>query len=185
MLYKNPLFNIICVYYILHLKLISEEKLGVLMTFVSPVKQMIFALKNMASFSEIEHSGVWPDINDDFIESLLVEAARLADSTIAPLNHSGDKVGSKLEADNVITPPGFKEAYKKFIDSSWGTISGSPEYGGQGLPRTLAVMTQELWNSANMSFSLCPMLTQGAIEAINQHGTELQKKKYLPKLFTL
>tara|TARA_B100000767_G_scaffold51880_1_gene47369 strand:+ start:5389 stop:7272 length:1884 start_codon:yes stop_codon:yes gene_type:complete len=184
MLYKNPLFNIICVYYILHLKLISEEKLGVLMTFVSPVKQMIFALKNMASFSEIEHSGVWPDINDDFIESLLVEAARLADSTIAPLNQSGDKIGSKLEADNVITPPGFKEAYKKFIDSSWGTISGSPEYGGQGLPRTLAVMTQELWNSANMSFSLCPMLTQGAIEAINQHGTELQKKKYLPKLLT-
>ena len=154
------------------------------MTFASPVKQMIFALKNMASFSDIEESGVWPEIKDDFIESLLIEAAKLADTTIAPLNHDGDKLGSKLLGDNVLTPPGFKDAYKKFIDSSWGTISGLPEYGGQGLPRTLAVMIQELWNSANMSFSLCPMLTQGAIEAINQHGTESQKKKYLPKLLT-
>ena len=154
------------------------------MTFASPVKQMIFALKNMASFSDIEESGVWPEIKDDFIESLLIEAAKLADTTIAPLNHDGDKLGSKLLDDNVLTPPGFKDAYKKFIDSSWGTISGLPEYGGQGLPRTLAVMIQELWNSANMSFSLCPMLTQGAIEAINQHGTESQKKKYLPKLLT-
>jgi len=154
------------------------------MTFASPVKQMIFALKNMASFSDIEESGVWPEIKDDFIESLLIEAAKLADTTIAPLNHNGDKLGSKLLDNNVLTPPGFKDAYKKFIDSSWGTISGLPEYGGQGLPRTLAVMIQELWNSANMSFSLCPMLTQGAIEAINQHGTESQKKKYLPKLLT-
>lgn len=154
------------------------------MTFASPVKQMIFALKNMANFSEMENSGVWPDVDDNFIESLLIEAAKLADTTIAPLNHSGDKIGSKLEADSVITPPGFKEAYKKFIGSSWGTISGSPKYGGQGLPKTIAVMTQELWNSANMSFSLCPMLTQGAIEAINQHGTEFQKNKYLPKLLT-
>jgi alkylation response protein AidB-like acyl-CoA dehydrogenase len=154
------------------------------MTFASPVKQMIFALKNMASFSDIEESGVWPEIKDDFIESLLIEAAKLADTTIAPLNHNGDKLGSKLLDNNVLTPPGFKDAYKKFIDSSWGTISGLPEYGGQGLPRTLAVMIQELWNSANMSFSLCPMLTQGAIEAINQHGTESQKKKYLPELLT-
>ena len=154
------------------------------MTFASPVKQMIFALKNMASFSDIEESGVWPEIKDDFIESLLIEAAKLADTTIAPLNHNGDKLGSKILGENVLTPPGFKDAYKKFIDSSWGTISGLPEYGGQGLPRTLAVMIQELWNSANMSFSLCPMLTQGAIEAINQHGTESQKKKYLPKLLT-
>ena len=154
------------------------------MTFASPVKQMIFALKNMASFSDIEESGVWPEIKDDFIESLLIEAAKLADTTIAPLNHNGDKLGSKILGENVLTPPGFKDAYKKFIDSSWGTISGLPEYGGQGLPRTLAVMIQELWNSANMSFSLCPMLTQGAIEAINQHGTESQKKRYLPKLLT-
>ncbi|MDC0474553.1 acyl-CoA dehydrogenase family protein [Hyphomicrobiales bacterium] len=154
------------------------------MAFASPVKQMIFALKNMANFSEIENSNVWPDINADFVESLLLEASKLADSTIAPLNHIGDKVGSKLEGADVITPPGFKDAYIKFIESSWGTISGSPEYGGQGLPRTLAVMTQELWNSANMSFSLCPMLTQGSIEAISQHGTDTQKKKYLPKLLT-
>ena len=97
------------------------------MAFASPVKQMIFALKNMANFSEIENSNVWPDINADFVESLLLEASKLADSTIAPLNHIGDKVGSKLEGADVITPPGFKDAYIKFIESSWGTISGSPE----------------------------------------------------------
>jgi len=77
------------------------------MAFASPVKQMIFALKNMANFSEIENSNVWPDINADFVESLLLEASKLADSTIAPLNHIGDKVGSKLEGADVITPPGL------------------------------------------------------------------------------
>ena len=78
------------------------------MTFASPVKQMIFALKNMANFSEMENSDIWPDVNVDFVESLLLEASKLADSTIAPLNHIGDKVGSKLEGVDVITPPGFK-----------------------------------------------------------------------------
>ena len=154
------------------------------MTFASPVKQMIFALKEMANYSEIIESELWPDLDDNFIETLLNEAAKLADNSIAPLNQSADKAGSILNNGNVYTAPGFKEAYKELVNSSWGTISGLKDYGGQGLPKTIAVMIQELWNTSCMSFSLCPMLTQGAVEAISHHGTDNQKKEYLPKLLT-
>ena len=154
------------------------------MTFASPVKQMIFALKEMANYSEIIESELWPDIDDNFIETLLNEAAKLADNSIAPLNQSADKAGSILNNGNVSTAPGFKEAYKELVNSSWGTLSGLKDYGGQGLPKTIAVMIQELWNTSCMSFSLCPMLTQGAVEAISHHGTENQKKEYLPRLLT-
>ena len=155
------------------------------MAFASPVKQMIFALKNMANYSDLSESNLWPDLDDSFVETLLNEAAKLADTTIAPLNYSADKAGSILNNNgDVTTAPGFKVAYNEFVNSSWGTISGMQEYGGQGLPKTLAVMIQELWNTSCMSFSLCPMLTQGAIEAISQHGSEIQKNEYLPKLLT-
>ena len=115
---------------------------------------------------------------------MLNEAAKLADNSIAPLNQSADKAGSILNNGNVSTAPGFKEAYKELVNSSWGTLSGLKDYGGQGLPKTIAVMIQELWNTSCMSFSLCPMLTQGAVEAISHHGTENQKKEYLPRLLT-
>ncbi len=154
------------------------------MTFASPVKQMIFALKEMANYSDIVESELWPDLDDSFIETLLNEAVKLADNSIAPLNQSADKAGSILNNGNVYTAPGFKEAYKELVNSSWGTISGLKDYGGQGLPKTIAVMIQELWNTSCMSFSLCPMLTQGAVEAISHHGTDNQKKEYLPKLLT-
>ena len=154
------------------------------MTFASPVKQMIFALKEMANYSDIVESELWPDLDDNFIETLLYEASKLADNSIAPLNQSADKAGSILNNGNVSTAPGFKEAYKELVNSSWGTVSGMKEYGGQGFPKTISVMIQELWNTSCMSFSLCPMLTQGAIEAISHHGTENQKKEYLPKLLT-
>ena len=154
------------------------------MTLVSPVKQMIFSLKEMANYSDIIESELWPDLDDNFIETLLNEAAKLADNSIAPLNQSADKAGSILNNGNVSTAPGFKEAYKELVNSSWGTLSGLKDYGGQGLPKTIAVMIQELWNTSCMSFSLCPMLTQGAVEAISHHGTENQKKEYLPKLLT-
>tara|TARA_Y100000739_G_scaffold90158_1_gene77062 strand:- start:51 stop:1826 length:1776 start_codon:yes stop_codon:yes gene_type:complete len=154
------------------------------MTFASPVKQMIFALKEMANYSDIVESELWPDLDDSFIETLLNEAVKLADNSIAPLNQSADKAGSILNNGNVYTAPGFKEAYKELVNSSWGTISGLIDYGGQGLPKTIAVMIQELWNTSCMSFSLCPMLTQGAVEAISHHGTDNQKKEYLPRLLT-
>ena len=136
------------------------------------------------NYSDIVESELWPDLDDNFIETLLNEAAKLADNSIAPLNQSADKAGSILNNGNVSTAPGFKEAYKELVNSSWGTISGLKDYGGQGLPKTIAVMIQELWNTSCMSFSLCPMLTQGAVEAISHHGTENQKKEYLPKLLT-
>ncbi|MEE2667782.1 MAG: acyl-CoA dehydrogenase [Pseudomonadota bacterium] len=154
------------------------------MAFVSPVNQMIFAATRMANFKHLKDSGVWPELNEDFLESLLKEAAKLSDKEIAPLNRIGDQHGCRLQEDNVLTAPGFKEAYKKFKDAGWSAISGSLENGGQGLPILLSVMIQELWNAACMSFSLCPMLSQGAIEAITHHGTKEQKSLYLPKLIS-
>ena len=154
------------------------------MAFVSPVNQMIFAATRMANFKHLKDSGVWPELNEEFLESLLKEAAKLADKEIAPLNRIGDQHGCKLQEDNVLTAPGFKEAYKKFKDAGWSAISGSLENGGQGLPILLSVMIQEFWNAACMSFSLCPMLSQGAIEAITHHGTKEQKSLYLPKLIS-
>ncbi|MEE3164928.1 MAG: acyl-CoA dehydrogenase family protein, partial [Pseudomonadota bacterium] len=154
------------------------------MAFVSPVNQMIFAATRMANFKHLKDSGVWPELNEELLESLLKEAAKLADKEIAPLNRVGDQHGCKLQGDNVLTAPGFKEAYKKFKDAGWSSISGLSENGGQGLPILFSVMIQEFWNTACMSFSLCPMLSQGAIEAITHHGTKEQKSLYLPKLIS-
>ena len=154
------------------------------MAFVSPVNQMIFTLSQMANYRDLEKSEIWPELNINFIKSLLEEAAKLADSEIAPLNQIGDQEGCNFSNNEVKTAPGFSKAYKKFIDSGWAGISGPSDKGGQGMPITIAVLIQELWNTSCMSFSLCPMLSQGAIEAINQHASEEIKLTYLPKLLS-
>ena len=103
---------------------------------------------------------------------------------IGPLNRTGDEQGSVLENGVVRTPDGFKDAYWKFVEGGWNSVPFEPEVGGQGLPWTLNTAIQEMWDAANTGWSLCPMLTVGAIEAITAHGTDEQKVKYLPKLVT-
>ena len=118
------------------------------------------------------------------IEAVLEEAGKLASGVLAPLNAAGDKQGAKLADGNVTTTPGWKEAYAAYRDGGWNAVPFTPEHGGQGLPWAMAFPLQEMWQSANMAFGLCPLLNQGAVEALTHYGTDTQKNLYLPKLIS-
>ena len=123
------------------------------------------------------------DISNDTVDVVLSEAAKFARDVIAPLNHLGDKEGCKWQADNTVqTPPGFKEAYKEMSEAGWCSIEGCEEFGGQNLSKMISASTAEMWHSANMSFSLCHLLSQGQIHALEKYGHPQQKQTYLPKL---
>ncbi len=145
--------------------------------YTPPVDDMLLLLFDVLGFAH-------PDIDRDTARSVLEEAAKLASGVLAPLNHSGDKAGAKFENGTVKTAPGFKEAYKQYCEGGWNAVPFDPEYGGQGLPWALAFCIQEMWQGANMAFGLCPLLNQGAVEAIALHGSDEQKQKFLPKLIS-
>lgn len=147
------------------------------MNYKPPVNEMLFSLYDTLGFSS-------EDIDKPMAESILDEAAKLASSVLAPINVTGDSQGAKLVDGAVKTADGFKEAYKLFCDGGWNAVPFDPEYDGQGLPWALSFPIQEMWQAANMSFGLCPLLTQGAVEAIHSHGTDEQKQYYLPKLIS-
>ncbi len=145
------------------------------MTYQPPVSEMMFALYDVLGF---EHE----DLDRETGEAILDEAAKLSAEVLAPLNKSGDEQGAKLNNHDVQTASGFKDAYKAYCEGGWNAVPFNPEYGGQGLPWAITFPLQEMWQGANMSFGLCPLLTQGAVEAIETHGTEEQKQRYLPNL---
>ena len=142
-----------------------------------PVQDMLFALFDVLGF---EHE----ELDRETGEAILDEAAKLAADVLAPLNKTGDAQGARLDGDVVKTADGFKEAYKIYCDGGWNSVPFDPEYGGQGLPWALAFPIQEMWQGANMSFGLCPLLNQGAVEAILAHGSQAQKDHLLPKLIS-
>jgi acyl-CoA dehydrogenase len=113
---------------------------------------------------------------------VLEEAAKLAAEVLAPLNKPGDAQGARLGKDGVIAADGFAAAYRKFVEGGWNGLGSDPQFGGQGLPSLVLAAAVEMWNSANMSFALCPVLTIGAMEAIKAHGSDELKARYLPKL---
>ncbi len=142
-----------------------------------PVKEMLFILHDVLGF---EHE----ELDLETCEAVLDEAAKLASGVLAPLNKSADEQGAILEGGQVKTAKGFKEAYQSYCEGGWNAVPFDPEYGGQGLPWALAFPIQEMWQGANMSFGLCPLLNQGAVEAISSHGSQEQKDYYLPKLIS-
>lgn len=142
-----------------------------------PVEDMQFLLHDVLGFKN-------EDLDRETSEAILGEAAKLANEVLAPLNWTGDQFGAKLNGDEVTTAPGFKEAYAQYTGGGWNAVPFDEEFGGQGLPYALAFPIQEMWQGANMSFGLCPLLTQGAVEAITHHGTDEQKAYYLPKLIS-
>jgi alkylation response protein AidB-like acyl-CoA dehydrogenase len=152
------------------------------MTYTAPIAELQFVLRHVAGIDAIAalpgHEAVTPDL----VEAVLDQAGKLAGEVLAPLNWVGDREGSVLENGVVRTPKGFKDAYKEYVAGGWNAVPFEPEFGGQGLPWTLATAVQEMWQSANMSFGLCPMLNQGCVEALLAHGSEDQKATYLPKL---
>ncbi len=140
-----------------------------------PISDMTFLLEHVLGFRS-------ETIDSATIEAILGEAAKLASEVLAPLNQIGDKKGCILKDGAVTTAPGFKEAYRQYREGGWNAVPFEPEFGGQGLPWAVAFPVQEMWQAANMAFGLCPLLNQGAVEAILSHGSDEQKKYYLPKL---
>tara|TARA_Y100000031_G_scaffold84905_1_gene93406 strand:+ start:76561 stop:78288 length:1728 start_codon:yes stop_codon:yes gene_type:complete len=124
------------------------------------------------------------DLDRDTVTAILDEAAKLARDVLAPLNPVGDSQGNKLEDGVVTTAKGFREAYAQYRDGGWNAVPFPEDFGGQDLPWTLAFPIQEMWQASNMSFGLCPLLNQGAVEAIHAHGSDAQKETYLPNLIS-
>lgn len=142
-----------------------------------PVENMMHLLFDVLSFSHSE-------IDRSTAQAVLEEAAKLAADVLAPLNSIGDSFGAQLKDGQVTTAKGFKEVYRQYQEGGWNAVPFDPEYGGQGMPWALAFAIQEMWQGANMSFGLCPLLNQGAVEAIFSHGSEEQKAYYLPSLIS-
>ena len=146
-------------------------------TYTPPIKDMRFLLEHVLGFSHEE-------LDSETIEAILGEAGKLAAGVLSPINRDGDEHGAKLVDGAVKTAPGFKEAYGEYRDGGWNSVPFDPEFGGQGLPWALAFPVQEMWQAANMSFGLCPLLNQGAVEAIVSHGSQELKDTYLEKLIS-
>ncbi|HEX7777029.1 MAG TPA: acyl-CoA dehydrogenase family protein [Parvibaculum sp.] len=154
------------------------------MTYRAPVRDMAFLLTEVAGLGTLMGKGAFADLTPDLLDAVLEEGAKLAADVLSPLNKPGDLEGARLEADGVKTPKGFAAAYRQWVDGGWGSLAATTEFGGQGLPLALATVMQEMWNAANMAFGLCPILSQGVIEALTAHGTDEQKRLYLPKLIS-
>lgn len=154
------------------------------MTFRVPVPDIAFALDHVAGLNELLDRGLFPEVDRDTVQAILEEAARFAEEELAPLNRTGDETPARLAGSEVITPPGWQEAYRKWVEGGWGSLPCPGEHGGQGLPLIVATAVNEIWNAANMAFGLCPLLTQGAVEALAAHGSDELKRKYLPKMVT-
>ena len=120
----------------------------------------------------------------DLTHAVLEEAGRFAEEVLEPLNRTGDREGSRWTPEGVVTPTGFKEAYRRFVDAGWPQLRARPEHGGQGMPLVISTAVEELWASANLSFKLGPMLTQGVVQTLELCGTPEQQRLYLPKLVT-
>src|SRR3954464_1050992 len=148
----------------------------------APLKDMRFVLNELAGLGEISKLQGYQDATPDTVDAILEEASKFASGVLDPINYSGDQEGSKWTDGAVKTPKGFREAYKQFCEGGWNALPFEAEGGGQSLPRLVSTPVQEMWKSSNMSFSLCPLLTQGAIEALLLRGSDELKRQYLPKM---
>ncbi len=147
----------------------------------APLADFRFALNDVADLQALSgSSGASPEL----VDQVLNEAGRFAGEVLAPLNRPGDVAGARLENGLVRVPGGFAEAYRQFVDGGWNAVCGPVAWGGQGLPWVVSTALNEMWQSANMSLANCMMLTQGSVELLSHHGTERQKRTYLPKLIS-
>ena len=149
---------------------------------LAPIQDMRFVLRELAGLEQVAQ---WPGCEEatpDVVDAILEEAGKFASGVLSPLNVSGDRQGARWNEGQVSTASGWPAAYQQFVESGWNALACNPEYGGQGLPRIVSTLVEEMWNGANIAFTLCPMLTRGAIEAIESRGSDQLKRSYLPKM---
>ena len=151
-------------------------------TYRAPVNDMMFLFEKMRDNSHYNSLEKYKEVNPDLAKDILEQAAKLTENLILPLAKAGDEMPAKLENGVVSTPPGYKEAYKKFIEDGWVSLSCDPEYGGQGMPNTIKTFFDEMLSSASLSFKLYSELSIGAYNCIVHHGTDSIKKKFLPHM---
>jgi butyryl-CoA dehydrogenase len=152
------------------------------MSYAAPIKDMLFAMNELAGLAEVQKLPGCEDATDETIEAVLNENARFMAEVVAPLNVVGDVQPATWHDGEVRTTPGFKEAFRAFVEAGWQGVQHPQEYGGQGLPKLVATPCTEMLQSANLSFALCPLLTDGAIEALLTAGSEAQRNLYVPRL---
>ncbi len=154
------------------------------MSYIAPVKDMMFNIQHLANLEQVAQMPGFEDAGLETAQAVLEECAKLTGGVIAPLNVEGDRNPSSWKDGVVTATPGFKEAYKQFADGGWQGLQHPADWGGQGLPKTIGAACGEMLNSANMSFALCPLLTDGAIEALLTAGSDELKTIYLEKLIS-
>jgi alkylation response protein AidB-like acyl-CoA dehydrogenase len=152
------------------------------MTYRSPVSDILFSLNHVAGLGDAIGQGLFGELDAATTASVIEEAGRFATDAIAPLNRAGDLNGSKYQNGTVTTPPGFRDAYRAWAAGGWAGVTGAPEFGGMGLPHAVSAACCEIWNGASMGFALCPLLSEGAVNAIDRFATPELRDLYLPKL---
>jgi alkylation response protein AidB-like acyl-CoA dehydrogenase len=154
------------------------------MTYRAPVKDMLFVMKELAGIDELTKLPAFEDAGYDTAQAVLEECAKFNEDVVAPLNVEGDRNPTYFKDGNVVSTPGFRQAFKQFGDGGWQGLQHPTDFGGQGLPKLIGAACGEMINSANVSFALCPLLTDGAIEALLTAGSDEQKAAFLPNMMS-
>ena len=152
--------------------------------YIAPLKDMRFVLTELAGLDQVADLPGYEEATPDVVDAILDEAGKFANGVLAPLNRVGDREGARWADKAVTTAPGFKDAYRQFAENGWGALDCPTEFGGQGLPKLIAATVAEMWRSANHAFSLCPLLTRGACEALELSGSQEQKELFLPRMIS-
>ena len=148
----------------------------------APLADMKFVLRELVDLELLAQLPGFGEMTADVADAVLDEAAKFAGGVLSPINRSGDLQGARWQEGRVLTADGWKQAYARFAADGWNALSCPAEFGGQNLPRVLSALIEEMWNGANVAFALCPMLTRGAIDAIELRGSQtLQRDLYLPQ----
>ena len=151
--------------------------------YAAPVRDSLFVLNEVLDIGRHADLPGFAEATPDLLAAILAEGGRFAEEVLQPLNAVGDEVGAqRLPSGEVVTPPGFKDAYRQFVEGGWGALSCDPAYGGQGLPHVVACALEEYFISANMAFTMYPMLTLGAIAALQAVGSPELLQKFLPRM---
>lgn len=152
--------------------------------YTPPIRDMQFILSELCPLQEITEFPEFEDVSEELLHSILEEAGKFASGVLAPINHSGDIQGCRLENGRVITPDGWQDAYKAFTEAGWLGMSLPCEFGGQGLPKRVSTPVWEMWFSSNLAFTMLPQLNVGQAEALAIAGNDEQKAQWLEKIVT-